>query len=141
MTKVYIDQSVYLQNGIKYYYGSLYLACNDRKAFFTTSDQSRYILWSVRMHATTFLLDNKYIRFGTKLYRRIVSLPMGTKCTLRVSDLFLYCYERDSWILLTMTKQADGIEAFNWTSRHLDDLNIINPYFEGMGKQIYPPEL
>ena len=23
-------------------YGSLYLACNDRKAFFTSSDQSRY---------------------------------------------------------------------------------------------------
>ena len=27
-------------------YGSLYLACNDRKAFFTYSDQSRYTLWS-----------------------------------------------------------------------------------------------
>ena len=27
-------------------YGSLYLACNDRKAFFTSSDQSRYTLWS-----------------------------------------------------------------------------------------------
>ena len=27
-------------------YGSLYLACNDRKAFFTSCDQSRYALWS-----------------------------------------------------------------------------------------------
>ena len=27
-------------------YGSLYLACNDRKAFFTSSDQSLYTLWS-----------------------------------------------------------------------------------------------
>ena len=27
-------------------YGPLYLACNDRKAFFTSSDQSRYTLWS-----------------------------------------------------------------------------------------------
>ena len=27
-------------------YGSLYLACNDRKTFFTSSDQSRYTLWS-----------------------------------------------------------------------------------------------
>ena len=34
------------------------------------------------------------------------------------------------------------IEAFNSTSRYLDDLlNINNPYFEGMGNQIYPPEL
>ena len=34
------------------------------------------------------------------------------------------------------------IEAFNLTSRYLDELlNIDNPYFEGMVKQIYPPEL
>ena len=33
-------------------------------------------------------------------------------------------------------------EAFNSTSRYLDDiLNIDNPYFEGMVNQIYPPEL
>ena len=34
------------------------------------------------------------------------------------------------------------IEAFNSTSRYLDDLlNIDNPYFEGMINQINPPEL
>ena len=38
--------------------------------------------------------------------------------------------------------QADVIDAFNSTSRYLDELlNIDNPYFEGMVKQIYPPEL
>ena len=38
--------------------------------------------------------------------------------------------------------QADVIEDFNSTSRCLDDLlNIDSPYFEGMVKQIYPPEL
>ena len=32
--------------------------------------------------------------------------------------------------------------GFKSTSRYLDDLlNIDNPYFEGMVKQIYPPEL
>ena len=37
---------------------------------------------------------------------------------------------------------ADVIEAFNSTSRYLDDLlNIDNPYFEGMVNQIYPSEL
>ena len=34
------------------------------------------------------------------------------------------------------------IEAFNSTSRYLDDLlNIDNPYFEQMVGQIYPTEL
>ena len=38
--------------------------------------------------------------------------------------------------------QADVIEAFNSTSRYLDDLfNIDNPYLQGMVNQIYPPEL
>ena len=39
-------------------------------------------------------------------------------------------------------KRADIIEAFNSTSRYLDDLlNIDNPYFEQMVGQIYPTEL
>ena len=38
--------------------------------------------------------------------------------------------------------QADFIEAFNSTSRYLDDLlNIDKPYFEGIVNQIYSPEL
>ena len=43
---------------------------------------------------------------------------------------------------LSDNNQADIIEAFNSTSRYLDDLlNIDNPYFEQMVGQIYPTEL
>ena len=38
--------------------------------------------------ALTFLLDNIYIRFGSKLYRQIVGIPMGTNCAPLVADLF-----------------------------------------------------
>ena len=41
---------------------------------------------------------------------------------------------------LSNDNQADIIEAFNSTSRYLDDLNIDNP-LEGMVNQIYPNEL
>ena len=27
-----------------------------------------------------YLLDNIFIRFGTKLYRHIIGIPMGTNC-------------------------------------------------------------
>ena len=50
--------------------GKLYLACNDKKAFFTSADLYRgYHLWSCQnvCDALSFLLDNIYIRFGTKL--------------------------------------------------------------------------
>ena len=34
------------------------------------------------------VLDNSYIRFGTKLSRQIVGIPMGTNCAPLVADLF-----------------------------------------------------
>ena len=78
----------------------------------------------VRMYADalSYLLDNIYIRFGTKLYRQIVGIPMGTNCAPLVADLFLYCYERDFMDSLNHGNQADVIEAFNSTSRYFDDL-------------------
>ena len=43
---------------------------------------------------------------------------------------------------LSDNNQYNIIEAFNSTSRYLDDLlNIDNPYFEQMVGQIYPTEL
>ena len=85
--------------------------------------------------ALHYLLDNIFIRFGSKLYRQIVGIPIvGTNCAPLVADLFLFCYERDF-----MLSQTDFIEAFNSTPRYLDDLLYIdNPYFEQMVGQIYP---
>ena len=60
--------------------GTLYIACNDMKAFFTPSDHRGYILWSCQnvCDALSYILDAFYIRFGTKLYRQIVGIPVGT---------------------------------------------------------------
>ena len=89
--------------------------------------------------ALHFLLDNIFKRFGSKLYRQIVGIPMGTPL---VADLFLFCYKRDFMLSLSDNNQSDVIEAFNSTSRYLDDLlNIDNPYFEQMVGHIYPTEL
>ena len=33
-------------------------------------------------------LDNIFIRFGTKLHRQIVGIPMGTNCAPLGADLF-----------------------------------------------------
>ena len=67
---------------------------------------------------------------------------MGTNCAPLVADLFLYCYERDFMLNLSRDTQADVIEAFNNTSRYLDDIfNIDNPFFATMVHNIYPSEL
>ena len=92
--------------------------------------------------ALTFLLDNIYIRFGSKLYRQIVGIPMGNNCAPLVADLFLFCYERDLMLSLSENDQSGVIEAFNSTSRYLDDLlNIDNNFFDSMVNRIYPSEL
>ena len=105
---------------------------NKLSAFFTFDALRNYNLWSCQKvcEALTFLLDNIYIRFGYKLYRQIVA------------DLFLFCYERDLMLSLSEDKQSGVIEAFNSTSRYLDDLlNIDNTFFDSMVNRIYPSEL
>ena len=67
---------------------------------------------------------------------------MGANCAPLVADLFLFSYERDFMMSLSDGKQADVINAFNTTSRYLDDiLNINDVYFDNMVSQIYPSEL
>ena len=72
--------------------GSLYLACNDKNAFLLLNNLNdincgRIIKMCDALH---YLLDNIFIRFGSKLYRRIVGIPMGTNCAPLVADLFFY---------------------------------------------------
>ena len=95
--------------------GTRYLACNAKKAFFTSTDHRGYKLWSCQnvCNALSYLLENIYFRFGNKLYRQIVGIPMGTNCAPLVADLFLFCYERDSMTSLSDDNQADITEAFS----------------------------
>ena len=86
-----------------------------------------------------YIVDNILIRFCSKLYRKIVGITIGTNCAPLAADLFLFRYERDFMLSQSDNNQTDIIEAFNSTSRYLDDLlNIDNPYFEQMVGQIYP---
>ena len=107
--------------------------------FFTSEHPKRYKLRSCQemCDALHYLLDNIYKRFGSKLYRQIVGIPMGTNCAPLVADLFLFCYKRDFMLSLPDNNKTDIIEAFNSTSKYLDDLlNIDNPYFDQMVDQI-----
>ena len=66
--------------------------------------------------ALHFLLDNIFIRFGTKLYRQLVGIPMGINCAPLIADLF--CYERHFMLAMSDNNKTDIIEAFNSTSRY-----------------------
>ena len=71
--------------------GYSYLACYDRYGFFTSKKNTKK--YHARSHQTgcdalTFLLDNIFIRFGTKLYRQVVGIPTGTNFALLLPIYF-----------------------------------------------------
>ena len=57
---------------------------NEEHAFFASEEHKKYDLWSCQKvtDALIYLLDNIYIRFGAKLYRQNVGIPMGTNYLL-----------------------------------------------------------
>ena len=67
--------------------------------------------------ALTYLLDNIFIRFCTKLYRQTVGIPMGTNCAPLIADLFLFCYERDFMASLFIIKK---LKLFKHLTLYLD---------------------
>ena len=109
--------------------------------------EQTYLLFFCKIHSNAVYHDkDKCLTLetglGSKLYRQIVGIPMGTSCAPLVADLFLFCYERDFMLSLSQDNQSGVIEAFNSTSRYLDDLlNIDNNFFDSMVNRIYPSEL
>ena len=90
------------------------------------------------MWCTDLFVGQYFIRFGTKLYRQVVGIPMDTNCAPLVADLFLFYYERDFMMSLSDDEQADVIDALNNTSRYLDDILNINYVFWQYGKSNIP---
>ena len=92
--------------------------------------------------AIKYLLDNCHFKFGNKLFRQIVGIPMGSDPAPFFANLFLYQYE-SRW--LNRMKKENNILArkFGRTFRFIDDLLAINDgdEFERYHSQIYPPEL
>ena len=112
--------------------------------FLNCNVYKNYNLWSCQnvYDAIVYLLYNIFIRFGTKLNRQTVGIPVGTNCAPLVADLFLFCYERDFMKSLSRENQVSFIDCFNSTSRYLDNLlNIDYIYFNQMMDRIYPTGL
>ena len=57
-----------------------------------------------------------------------------------VADIFLFCYEKDFMMSLSDNKQVDFIDAFNTTSRYLDDILNINKKHNGQRSLIWEPK-
>ena len=80
------------------------------------------------------ILHNIYIRFGSKLYRQNVGIPIGTNCVPLFADLFLFCYERDFMKSLTkkngMTLLMLSIQLLDtWTIHSIQIVFTLSRWF------------
>ena len=66
--------------------------CTLQSPFVLLFLMNNHNLWSCRKvsDAIVYLLDNIFIRFGTKLYRQTIGIPMRTNCAPLVADLFVF---------------------------------------------------
>ena len=117
--------------------------------FFTSDVYNNHNLWSCQKvcDALVYLLDNILLDLELNfidilLVFQLLVFRWVLIVLLLLQICFFFCYERDFMMSLSRENQADIIEAFNSTSRYLDDLlNIDNIYFDQMVDRIYPTEL
>ena len=94
------------------------------------------------INAVSFLIRNCYFKFGDKLFRQDIGIPMGSDPAPFFANLFLYYYE-SSW--LKSIKKTNNVLArkFGKVFRYIDDLLALNDglSFESFHHEIYPEEL
>ena len=90
------------------------------------------------------IIDNSFFKFGNKVYRQCIGIPMGIDPAPQMANLYLYSYEAK--FMETLTKENYGVaKKFNYTRRYIDDLNTLNNdgHMEEYHKngRIYPTEM
>ena len=78
---------------------------HEKHISFTSEQPKKYNLWPCQKFCDIlhYLLDNKFSRYGSKLYRQIVGIPIGTNCAPLIAD-FLCFVMRLHAVSLTIIK-------------------------------------
>ena len=100
-----------------------------RNTIFTSEQPKRYHSRSCQKvcDALRYLLDNIFIRFGSKMYRQIAGFPMASNCAPLVAVLSFLCYESNFMLSLSDNNQADITDAFDYLIYLHALLNVDNP--------------
>ena len=117
--------------------------CNASRAYLSSEANTKYLTLDAKELCTlvNYLIDNIYVKFGTRLFRQTVGIPMGTDCAPLLADLFLHYYEFE-FMQLAMKRDIHLARKFNSTFRYIDDLQSQNnPFFGNYISEIYPKEL
>ena len=89
-----------------------------------------------------FLSDNIFVKFGGRLFRQVIGIPMGTNCAPLLADLILYFYESEFLDNMIRGGHRKLARSFNLCYQYIDDLIVFNnKKFGDYVKEIYPSQL
>ena len=88
------------------------------------------------------VIDNSFFRFGKKVFRQKIGIPMGVDPAPQMANLYLYYYKAAFMEKLAKQDYSKAKKFIN-TSRFIDDIGILNN--DGIlvkeKEKIYPAEL
>ena len=88
------------------------------------------------------LINNIFVRFGGRLFRQMIGIPVGTNCAPLLDDIFLYSYENEFLDNMIRGGHRRLSRLFNLCYRYIDDLIVSNnKTFLDYLKEIYPSQL
>ena len=89
-----------------------------------------------------FLIDNIFVQFGGRLFRRVIGSPMGTNCAPLLPNLSLYSYDDEFLDNMIRSGHRRLSKSFNLCYRYIDDLIASNnKKFLDYLKEIHPYQL
>ena len=125
----------------------LFLVANKNRAYWSdksvNSKKSISFTADLLLQWITFLVNNSYVTFGSRVYRQVIGIPMGTDCAPVVANIFLFYYELKFVSSLSEEELNDKYNFTEFTSRYLDDIIIFNDNgeFANIFSEIYPSEM
>ena len=93
------------------------------------------------MEILEFVLDNIFVRYGRKIYKQVVGIPIGLDSGQDIANLLLFSYESE-YVEKVSKQDLFLARKFNLCSRYIDDLFVGGfPNFKDHIYKIYPRDL
>ena len=120
-----------------------FINVNSQGAYFSSVKRKNYSSFQISdlMEILEFLLNNIYVKYGNKIYKQVIGIPIGLDSGQDIANLLLFSYESE--YVENISKQNLVLaRKFNLCARYIDDLFVGNfPNFKEHLYRIYPRAL
>ena len=123
--------------------GKQFINVGYKEAYFSSRQNSRGCSFRLNdmIEILEFILDNIFVKFGNKIYKQVIGVPIGSDSGADIANLLLFSYESE--YIEKVSKQSITLaRKFNMCYRYIDDLFVGNfANFHEHIYKIYPREL